>query len=74
MASFKEEGSVVAVIGDLYGSVAAAHHGIRDDGPLPQRGSEAGRPGDDPRPRDRRGRADPGLIPRHGALPALSLP
>src|SRR5829696_3865289 len=34
---------------------------------LPQRGSEAGRPGDDPRPRDRRGRADPGLIPRHGA-------
>jgi len=34
MASFKEEGSVVAVIGDLYGSVAAAHHGIRDDGPV----------------------------------------
>ena len=32
MASFEEEGSVVAVIGDLYGSLAAAHHGIRDDG------------------------------------------
>jgi hypothetical protein len=29
MASF-EEGSVVAVIGDLYGSLAAAHHGIRE--------------------------------------------
>src|SRR5215204_1487974 len=32
MASFEEEGSVVAVIGDLYGSLAAAHHGTRDDG------------------------------------------
>src|SRR5215216_1891637 len=32
MASFEEEGSVVAVIGDLYGSLAAAYHGIRDDG------------------------------------------
>jgi hypothetical protein len=32
MASFEEEGSVVAVIRDLYGCLAAAHHGIRDDG------------------------------------------
>src|SRR5829696_1953281 len=32
MASFEEEGSVVAFIEDLYGSLAAAHHGIRDDG------------------------------------------
>src|SRR5215204_1308058 len=32
MASFEEEGSVVAFIRDLYGSLAAAHHGIRDDG------------------------------------------
>src|SRR5215204_3675934 len=32
MARFEEEGSVVAVIGDLYGTLAAAHHGIRDDG------------------------------------------
>src|SRR5215217_55683 len=32
MASFEEEGSVVAVIGDLCGYLAAPHHGIRDDG------------------------------------------
>ena len=32
MASFEEEGSVGAVIGDLYGCLGAAHHGIRDDG------------------------------------------
>src|SRR5215208_2444380 len=31
-ASFEEEGSVVAFIQDLYGCLAAAHHGIRDDG------------------------------------------
>jgi hypothetical protein len=31
VVAVEEEGSVVAVIGDLYGS-AAAHHGIRDDG------------------------------------------
>src|SRR5918994_1475892 len=32
MANFEEEGSVVAVIRDLYGSLAAAHHGVRNDG------------------------------------------
>ena len=32
MASFEEEGSGLAVIGDLYGCLAAAHHGVRDDG------------------------------------------
>src|SRR4051812_28750782 len=32
MASFEEEGSVVAVTGDLYGCLVAAHHGICDDG------------------------------------------
>src|SRR5215204_4376905 len=32
MASFEEEGSVVAVIGDLYGTLAAPYHGIRHDG------------------------------------------
>src|SRR5688500_577463 len=34
VASFQEEGSVVAVTGDIYGCLAAAHHGIRDDGPV----------------------------------------
>ena len=32
VASFEEEGSVVAVIGDLYGYLAAPYHGVRDDG------------------------------------------
>jgi hypothetical protein len=31
MASFEEEGSVVAFSQDLYGCLAAPHHGICDD-------------------------------------------